>query len=117
MRLIAGLLTLLSILGFASGAFAHASLISTEPGDGSVLSQAPKTVRLRFNESVTPASIKLIDGTGKTREDVSVAAQDNVVEIGLPDDLRGTLLVSYRVVSADGHPVGGSLVFSIGMPV
>jgi copper transport protein len=117
MRLIAGLLTLLSILGFASGAFAHASLISTEPGDGSMLSQAPKTVRLRFNEPVTPASIKLIDGTGKTREDVSVAAQDNVVEIGLPDDLRGTLLVSYRVVSADGHPVGGSLVFSIGMPV
>jgi copper transport protein len=117
MRLVAGLVTLLSVLGFASGAFGHASLISTEPGDGSVLSQAPKTVRLRFNESVAPASIKLIDGTGRAREDVSVVAQDNVVEINLPDDLRGTLLVSYRVVSADGHPVGGSLVFSIGMPV
>src|SRR5579863_5970980 len=117
MRLVAGLVTLLSVLGFASGAFGHASLISTEPGDGSMMSQAPKTVRLRFNEPITPASIKLIDGTGKIREDVSVGAQDNVVEINLPDDLHGTLLVSYRVVSADGHPVGGSLVFSIGMPV
>ena len=28
---------------------------------------------------------------------------------------RGTQFVSYRVFSADGHPVGGSLVFSIGM--
>ena len=29
---------------------------------------------------------------------------------------RGTLLLSWRVVSADGHPVGGSHVFSIGAP-
>jgi copper transport protein len=116
-RLIAGLVTLLSVLGFATGVSAHASLISTEPGDGSMLSQAPKTVRLRFNEPVSPASIKLIDGTGRAREDVSIHAQDNVVEISLPDNLHGTQLVSYRVVSADGHPVGGSLVFSVGMPV
>jgi copper transport protein len=116
-RLIAGLVTLLSVLGFATGVSAHASLISTEPGDGSMLSQAPKTVRLHFNEPVSPASIKLIDGTGRAREDVSIRAQDNVVEISLPDNLRGTQLVSYRVVSADGHPVGGSLVFSVGMPV
>jgi len=117
MRLVAGLVTLLSVLGFASGAFGHASLISTEPGDGSMMSQAPNTVRLRFNEPVTPASIKLIDGTGRARDDVSVSAHDNVVEISLPDNLHGTQLVSYRVVSADGHPVGGSLVFSVGMPV
>jgi copper transport protein len=90
MRLVAGLATLLSVLGFATGAFGHASLISTEPGDGSVMSQAPKTVRLRFNEPVTPASIKLIDGTGRARDDVSFSAHDSVVEINLPDDLHGT---------------------------
>ena len=33
----------------------------------------------------------------------------------LPENLpRGTQVVSYRIVSADGHPVAGSLVFSIG---
>jgi copper transport protein len=116
MRLVAGLAVLLSALGFATAALAHASLILAEPGDGSMVSQAPKTVILRFNEPVTPASIKLIDSTGKARDDVSVSAHDNVVEIGMPDSLHGTQLVSYRVVSADGHPVGGSLVFSIGMP-
>ena len=36
MRLIAGLATLLSVLGFATGASAHASLVATEPADGSV---------------------------------------------------------------------------------
>jgi copper transport protein len=115
-RLIAGFATLLSVLGFATGAFGHASLISTEPSDGSMMSQAPKTVRLRFNEPVAPASIRLIDGEGRTRDDVSVNAHDDTIEIGLPNDLpRGTQVVSYRVVSADGHPVGGSLVFSLGM--
>lgn len=116
MRLVAGLATLLSVLGFATGAFAHASLVSTEPSDGSMMASAPKTVRLRFNEPVAPASIRLIDGAGTVRDDISVSARDDTIEISLPNDLaRGTQVVSYRVVSADGHPVGGSLVFSLGM--
>ena len=42
MRLIAGLATLLSVLCLATGASAHATLVSTEPADGSVVAQAPK---------------------------------------------------------------------------
>ena len=81
------------------------------------MAQAPKTVRLRFNEPVTPAEIKLIDAEGKVRAMPSSRTHDDTIEIRLPDDLpRGTQLVSYRVISADGHPVGGSMVFSIGMP-
>ena len=35
--------------------------------------------------------------------------------IALPDDLpRGTQTLSYRVVSQDGHPVAGTMMFSIG---
>ena len=42
-------------------------------------------------------------------------AVDQAVEIALPEKLpRGTQVLSYRVVSQDGHPVAGSLVFSIG---
>ena len=55
MRLIAGIAALLSVLCFATGAFAHATLVATEPADGSVVAQAPKMVHLRFNEGVTPA--------------------------------------------------------------
>jgi copper transport protein len=117
MRLVEGLAILLLIVCFTSGAFAHASLVSTEPSDGSMMSQAPKTVRLRFNEPVTPAAIKLIDGEGRTRDDALVSVHDDIIEIGLPDDLpHGAQFISYRVFSADGHPVGGSLAFSVGMP-
>jgi copper transport protein len=115
MRLIAGLATLLSVLCFSTAASAHASLVSTEPRDGSVVAAAPKTVELRFNEAVTPAVITLIDAAGRERGDASVRAGGETIEIALPEKLpQGTQVISYRVISADGHPVGGSMVFSIG---
>jgi copper transport protein len=117
MRLVAGIATLLSVVCFATGVSAHASLVATEPSDGSVLVSAPKAVQLRFNEPVTPIDVRLIDAEGRLRDDATVGAHDDTIDVQMPDGLpRGTQLVSYRVFSADGHPVGGSLVFSIGMP-
>jgi copper transport protein len=114
MRLIVVMAALLSVLCCSTGASAHAQLVSTEPADGVVLSGAPATVQLRFNEAVTPAVISLIDATGRAR-DTKVRAVDQSILVTLPEDLpRGTQVVSYRVISQDGHPVGGSLVFSIG---
>lgn len=113
-RVFAGLAALLIALCCATTAFAHASLVSAEPADGSVLSEAPKIVALRFNESVAPAVASLIDAEGKAH-DVAMRAVDQSVEITLPARLpRGTQVLSYRVVSQDGHPIAGSLVFSIG---
>jgi copper transport protein len=115
MRLIAGWATLLSVLCFATGVSAHASLVSTEPADGSVLAEAPKTVQLRFNENVTPAVISLIDAAGRARNDATARVVDETIVVALPNDLpHGTQVVSYRVISEDGHPVAGSMVFSIG---
>ena len=108
MRLIAGLAILLSLLCLATGASAHATLVSTDPGDGSILALAPKSVHLRFNEAVTPAVVRVIDAAGQTRDDVTVSVADDTIIVTLPDNLpRGTQVVSYRVTSEDGHPVGG----------
>ncbi len=74
MRLVAGLAGLLSVLCFASGAHAHASLVSVQPGDGSILAEAPNTVQLQFNEAVTPALVRLIDAEGRVRDDADVHA-------------------------------------------
>src|ERR1700760_3548153 len=87
MRLIAGLAMLLWITCAATGACAHASLVSTEPADGSVLAAGAKTVQLRFNEPVTPAVVTLIDAAGKTRGDVAVSTVDAIVTLTLPDTL------------------------------
>jgi copper transport protein len=116
MRLIAGIATLLSVVCLATSALAHASLLSSEPGDGSVLALAPKTVQLHFNEPVMPGVINLIDAEGNTRSDATVGVSGETIVVTLPAHLpRGTQVVSYRVISQDGHPVAGSLVFSIGI--
>jgi copper transport protein len=114
-RFIATLAMLLWCLCFATGASAHASLVATDPSDGSVVAEAPKMVQLRFNESVAPAVINVIDAAGRKRSDIAVKAVDQSILVTLPANLpRGTQVVSYRVISQDGHPVGGSLMFSIG---
>jgi copper transport protein len=115
-RLVGFVAALLLVVCGANAAFAHASLVATEPRDGSMIAQAPKTVRLRFNEPVTPAVIRVIDSDGTMRNDAVVHAVDETIEITLPASLpAGTRVISYRVISADGHPVAGSMMFSVGM--
>jgi copper transport protein len=116
MRLVVAVAALLLVVCESNSAFAHASLVATEPRDGSMVAQAPNTVRLRFNEPVTPAVIRVIDSDGTTRNDAAVHAINETIEITLPQGLpAGTQVISYRVISADGHPVAGSMMFSVGM--
>ena len=99
MRLLAALLLLVCFTGEAS---AHASLAFSEPRDGTVLSQAPRRVELRFNESVTAGAINLIDAAGRLRGDAVDNAKDEAISITLPSDLPdGTQIGSYRVNSED----------------
>ncbi|WP_426615906.1 copper resistance CopC/CopD family protein [Bradyrhizobium sp. McL0616] len=117
MRLLAALATLLVLAGHSTGASAHAALISVEPASGSLLQSAPKAVELRFNEAVTPGAIQLIDGAGRERDDARVTVSGESISVAMPPDLpQGTAVVSYRVISQDGHPVSGSVIFSIGAP-
>ena len=117
MRFLAAVATLLFLVGTSTGALAHAALISVEPASGSMLASAPKAVELRFNEAVTPGAIQLIDGAGRVRDDARVMTSGESISVAMPPDLpKGTAVVSYRVISQDGHPVAGSVIFSIGMP-
>jgi copper transport protein len=117
MRLLAALVMLLALVGTSTGASAHAALISVEPASGSILASAPKAVELRFNEAVTPGAIQLIDGAGRARADAQITTSGEGISVAMPPDLpQGTAVVSYRVISQDGHPVAGSVIFSVGAP-
>lgn len=113
------MLALLLLSGLqAPAAQAHASLVSTDPAEGAVLPEAPETITLTFNEPVTlgPDSTRLYDAAG---EEVASEGRsvDATVIVAPGDDLTaGTFVLTYRVVSADGHPVAGSLSFSVGTP-
>ena len=108
-------LLLLALAAPAAPAHAHAALVEANPADGQMLADAPRIARLRFNEPVSPLVVRLVDGSGQTWSGLAVRAAGGIVEVELPPGLGdGSHVLSYRVVSADGHPVGGSLTFAIG---
>lgn len=106
------------LLGPAVSASAHATLIRTDPAHGAVLETAPERITFGFNESVlgVPTGIKVFDATG---EEVASTASVRGSELFVDLDEEvgdGTLVVVWRLVSEDGHPIGGSLSFSVGAP-
>jgi copper transport protein len=105
------------LLGTQSPAFSHASLIETRPSQGAVLKVPPDLIIMRFNESIAPLAVSFVNAKGEILQALSIEPKEHELHIRPPPDLsRGTTLMNYRIVSADGHPVNGVLNFSIGSP-
>lgn len=106
-----------SNVGLSVAAHAHATLVSSEPADGAVVAAAPSRFTLTFNEPVAPMVLRLAAPDGKTSTLRAATEREATVAISLPSGLgQGTHVLSWRVVSLDSHPVGGTVVFSIGAP-
>lgn len=106
----------LLLLAAPRGAAAHAVLQEASPPDGATLSAAPREIVLRFNEPVEPVFVRLLDAQGNARASRASGDYDATVRLAAPAELEsGSYVVSYRVVSVDSHPVGGSVVFGIGV--
>lgn len=111
--LLGGLLT-------APAASAHATVTGSSPADGSNLPTTPSTVSVTFDEAVTlnPGFLRVIDanGTGVDTGHATVSGDGRTISVGMPTGLptRAGYLVSFRIVSADGHPVAGSIGFTVG---
>ncbi|MBB5870123.1 copper transport protein [Allocatelliglobosispora scoriae] len=116
---VAALLISAFLLVPAAPAFAHAALLGTNPGQGSIVQTAPSDVTLTFSEPVSPVSdkIRIIGPDGERADRGTPSADGTVLKIGLRDSPPiGTYLVTYRVISADSHPVAGGFTFSVGAP-
>jgi copper transport protein len=98
-----------------SAAWAHASLIASDPANGVLLARAPATLTLTFNEPAEPLTIRIVDRSG-AGESVTRIRRDGAQLILTPPARLGDggHVISWRVVSADGHPVGGSTMFWVG---
>jgi copper transport protein len=103
-------------IALAGHAEAHAALIGQSPAADATIVAAPADVRLTFNESVTPVRVRVLNAAGTAvTADGDVFGSDDTVGVRLPGDLpRGTYVVTWRVISADSHPVGGSFIFNVG---
>lgn len=116
--LVLACLAALLVLATAPPASAHATLVSTDPAEGAVLDAAPEEVTFTFDEPAigVPAGIRVFDAQGD-EVDSSASVRDGQLVVALDEEVgEGTLVVLWRLVSTDGHPISGSLSFSIGAP-
>lgn len=104
-----------AILLGAPAAVAHAALVSTTPADGAQLGQEPRSVALEFNQTIgTPAYVVVTapDGSHLQKGDPNVV-DEKVTQSVSRSGTAGEYSISYRVVSADGHPVEGTTTYTV----
>jgi copper transport protein len=107
----------LAALTAVPSAFAHAILQESSPSNNAVVRTSPKTVSLRFNEAVETAfgSIRVYDcGGGRVDSGKILRPTQDSVAVTIDRRLgQGTYTVTWRVISADSHPVAGAFVFNV----
>lgn len=107
-----------STVAFSSRPAVHASLVSSEPAAKSHLATAPARIRLVFSEPIEGKLSRITLARSGSTPFVVPAAGDprDVHAVIAPSDslTPGAYRLEWRIVSADGHPVDGNFVFSIG---
>nr|WP_246211333.1 copper resistance CopC family protein [Phytoactinopolyspora alkaliphila] len=101
--------------GAATPAAAHNVLIDSTPSEGSTIESPPETVELVFDQYVQDefAQVAVLDAADEAFHGGEPVVEDNVVTQAVNDLPDGDYTISYRVISADGHPVSGTVDFSV----
>lgn len=98
--------------------YAHTSLVEAIPAADSKISQGPGEIILTFNQPLEKELFTL-KVYNHTRQNVAahlpeLSLSHRQIRLALPDLEEGAYMVSYYVVSGDGHPVRGSYIFLVG---
>ena len=97
---------------------AHANLQVSTPADGESLEIAPEEIRLTFSEELFEelVEISILDAAGDLYSTIEVEQTPppgtDVIFPWPTQAPPGDYSIAYRVVSADGHPVTGTISFS-----
>lgn len=115
-RLIAGAVLAVGLSVAAAGsASAHDVLISSSPTDGATVQVMPRSVTFDFDQPVQNYNpvVALIGPDGKHYETGTAQVSGNTVTGSVGSGPAGAYIASYRIVSADGHPVTGEVHFTL----
>lgn len=114
-RVVAGALAVGTVLAVsAPPASAHTALTGSDPKKNSSVAP-PSQIVLTYSENIRLPRVILTDASGKEHQAGTAKAVDNKVTQAVSGVLPfgNQYTVSWRVVSADGHPVSGSYRFTV----
>lgn len=113
-------LAVLCLILLPKAAFAHAYIVNSNPSQNEELKKAPSEIKIEFNEPIQEGfhSITVRNSSGE-RVDSGQTKIDpqhrKIVTVKLNKNVKNDIYsAEWRVVSADGHPVSGTIPFSVG---
>ncbi len=96
----------------------HAHLVKAEPAVNDTIATAPTAVRLWFSEPVelSLSRVRVVRMGGDTLKTSALRhegteATTASLDLSAPAPTAGTYVVTYHVISRDGHPTTGSYKF------
>jgi len=110
-------LALGSALG-AAPAYAHDELVASDPADGSTVDALPAAITLTYSGDLIAdggaTAILVTDAAGADLTAGDPVVDGRTVTQSLEGSASGTVTITWKVVSGDGHPISGELVFGVG---
>ncbi|WP_261166362.1 copper resistance CopC family protein [Microbacterium sp. Marseille-Q6965] len=108
-------------LATATPAFAHDTLVSTDPAAGSTVENMPAELTLTYSAELLDAgdgtAVEVLSPSGADAAAGEPALAGAVVTVPLAEAAEaGEYTVTWRVVSSDGHPIDGTFSFTVAQP-
>jgi copper transport protein len=109
---------------FLAPASAHTSVVKTVPEYKSTLTEMPQVISIEFTDvlmtlgekKVNSIEVSAPDGSPVLIESTSINERTLSALLPKQSYSDGTYLISYRVVSADGHSISGSYELYLNTP-
>ncbi|WP_162606255.1 copper resistance CopC family protein [Jiangella asiatica] len=99
----------------APPAAAHDVLVSSSPEEGAVVGTPLTAVELTFNNPVSTefAQVTVLDAEEGEHQDGAPTVVGPTVTQAVHELPDGDYTIAYRIVSSDGHPISGTISFSV----
>ena len=112
---LAVLAALVAVAAWTAPAAAHDQLVESDPPADAVTA-APTAITLTFNADILDLSSQVVvtDAAGQVVLDAPGEADGAVLTVPVEQSFdAGVHLVTWRVVSSDGHPIEGTFSFTV----
>jgi len=102
-------------LATAPVALAHDQLVSSTPEDGGTVSTPLTSVELVFSNTIPSefVQVAVTDADGGSHVDGTPTTVGDTVTQPVQQLPDGAYTIAYRVVSSDGHPIEGTVAFTV----
>jgi len=101
------------VILFTTHLEAHTVLKSSSPASGSIVEESPQQVTLVFGEPTRVTSIAVVTAEGERRLEFTPAGSATTFIVQAPNLGNGRNELLWRALSADGHPVSGSVIIVV----